>query len=117
MTKKLSIKEGDVSSLDSINPKTKDEFDQFSILLIERIRKHEKQVSYPNFINGFVRDLCSSLNDTDYRKVNHTLTTVVNERKLQKDALKQKKKKPQLVVEAQDLKSYEFEDEDFDYFI
>ena len=36
------------SKLDSINPRTKEEFDEFSKLLVERIRKHEvcKGISY-----------------------------------------------------------------------
>ncbi|CAG8466937.1 6263_t:CDS:2 [Acaulospora morrowiae] len=119
MTKGLSIDEKEHSALDMINPKTRDEFDEFSSLLIKRIKRHENQAPYSNFINVFVRDLCSSLKDAEIRKVANTLTTLANEKKAQKDALKTKKKKPKpsVVVDAQETKSFDDYEDDFEYFI
>ncbi|CAG8758127.1 2349_t:CDS:2, partial [Dentiscutata heterogama] len=110
------------SPLDRINPKTKEEFDEFSNLLVERIRKYEKQGLYVNFINGFVRELCSSLKDVDIRKVSSTLATVANEKaKASKEAQKSKKKKakPSLqagkddILDTVDYGNYDDEYDDF----
>ncbi|RIA91304.1 translation initiation factor 3, subunit 1 alpha, partial [Glomus cerebriforme] len=70
--------------LDTINPRTKEEFSKFSKLLVDRIRKHEKQgTTYVNFINEFVRELCFPLKDVDVRKVASSLTTLANEKQKQ----------------------------------
>ncbi|CAG8732185.1 6003_t:CDS:2, partial [Funneliformis caledonium] len=50
------------------NPKTKEDFEEFSKLLVDQIRKHEKQGLYVNFINDFIRELCAPLRDVDVRK-------------------------------------------------
>jgi len=114
-----------VSSLDNINPKSKEEFDKFSKLLVDRIRKHEKQGMYVNFINEFVRELCSPLKDVDVRKVASSLTTLANEKQKQmKEKDKPKKKgnsKPILQVEkfdSVDVTDYgDYYEEEFDDFI
>jgi translation initiation factor 3 subunit J len=94
------------SPLDRINPKSKEEFDEFSKLLVERIRKHEKQNMYVNFINEFIRELCLPLKDADVRKVANTLSTLANEKQKQiREKEKPKKKgkaKPSLQVENYD---------------
>jgi len=94
------------SPLDKISPKSKEEFDEFSKLLVERIRKHEKHSMYPNFINEFVRELCLPLKDADVRKVANTLSTLANEKQKQiREKEKPKKKakaKPSLQVEKFD---------------
>uniref|UniRef100_A0A1D1Y6B8 Eukaryotic translation initiation factor 3 subunit J n=1 Tax=Anthurium amnicola TaxID=1678845 RepID=A0A1D1Y6B8_9ARAE len=112
------------SSLDKISPKSKEEFDEFSRLLVERIRKYEKQPSYGNFINGFVRELCVSLKDADLRRISTTLTNLSNERQKSKDKPKKKgKSKPSLQVENDtDLTNYDDYDtydryDDYDDFI
>lgn len=96
----------DGSPLDKINPKSKEEFDEFSKLLVERIRKHEKQSMYTNFINEFIRELCLPLKDADVRKFANTLSTLANEKQKQiREKEKPKKKgksKPSLQVEKFD---------------
>jgi len=83
------------SPLDKINPKSKEEFDEFAKLLVERIRKHEKHSMYPNFINEFVRELCLPLKDADVRKVANTLSTLANEKQKQIREKEKPKKKSQ----------------------
>ncbi|GBB89857.1 hypothetical protein RclHR1_01670008 [Rhizophagus clarus] len=114
-----SVTRETLSPLDKINPKTKEEFDKFSKLLIERIQKHEKQSLYANFINGFVRELCLPLKDTEARKVANTLTTLANEK--QKPKTKKKtNNKPVLQVEnfdsvdAADYVDYDVYDDDYE---
>ncbi|KAF0373781.1 translation initiation factor eIF3 subunit [Gigaspora margarita] len=123
MFKGVTIRETEGSPLDRIDPKTKEEFDEFSNLLVERIRKHEKQGLYVNFINGFVRELCSSLKDVDIRKVSSTLATVANEKaKAVKEAHKTKKKKAKPSLQAGkddilDTADYGNYDDDYDDFM
>jgi len=112
------------SPLDRINPRSKEEFDEFAKLLVERIRKHEKQGMYANFVNEFIRELCLPLKDADVRKVANTLSTLANEKQKQiREKEKPKKKgkaKPSLQVEkfdTADITDYgnydDFEEDDF----
>ncbi|CAG8542225.1 17815_t:CDS:2, partial [Cetraspora pellucida] len=119
--KGVTIRETEGSPLDRINPQTKEEFDEFCNLLIERIRKHEKQGLYINFINGFVRELCSSLKDVDIRKVSSTLATMANEKaKALKEANKAKKRKAKPSLQTDDVLDtvdYGNYDDDYDDFM
>ncbi|CAG8468354.1 859_t:CDS:2 [Funneliformis mosseae] len=68
----VTIRETEGSPLDMTipmtNPKTKEDFEEFSKLLVDQIRKNEKQGLYVNFINDFIRELCAPLRDVDVRK-------------------------------------------------
>ncbi|CAG8554194.1 4214_t:CDS:2 [Ambispora gerdemannii] len=55
-------------TLDTIDPKSREEFEEFAQLLIARIKKHEKEGYYPTFLNNFFRELCIPLKDIDIRK-------------------------------------------------
>ncbi|CAG8529743.1 4467_t:CDS:2 [Paraglomus brasilianum] len=115
------------SKLDSINPRTKEEFDEFSKLLVERIRKHESKSSYPTFIHNFVRELCLPLKDGDVKKISTTLNTLANEkiraaREKDKPQRKKGKIKPTLASGGKDdvidTTNYsKFDDDDFDSFM
>ncbi|CAB4419161.1 unnamed protein product [Rhizophagus irregularis] len=85
------------SPLDKINPKTKEDFDKFSKLLVDRIQKHGSHHLYVNFINGLVRELCLPLKETEARKIANTLTTLADS-KLPKPK-KKTNSKPVLQVE------------------
>ncbi|KAG9296532.1 hypothetical protein G9A89_015124 [Geosiphon pyriformis] len=114
----------EISFLETINPKTKEEFEEFSRILVARISKHEKQGPYLGFINTFFRELCLPLKDVDVRKVSGTLYTLANEKtKALKDVNKGKKKgkpsKPSLTAgkfEPVDTTNYGSLDDDLDEF-
>ncbi|CAJ0838962.1 9622_t:CDS:2, partial [Entrophospora sp. SA101] len=89
------------SSLDKINPRTRDEFDEFSKLLCERIKKHEKQALYVTFINGFVKELCSNLKDVEIRKLSSILSTLANEKTRATKEKGKKKNKPKPTLHAE----------------
>ncbi|CAG8457719.1 9804_t:CDS:2 [Paraglomus occultum] len=114
------------SKLDSINPRTKEEFDEFSKLLVEKIRKHESKAAYPAFIQSFIRELCLPLKDGDVKKISTTLNTLANEkiraaREKDKPQKKKGKAKPTLAGgkdDAFDTTNYsKFDDDEFDSFM
>ncbi|KAF9965271.1 Translation initiation factor 3 subunit J component [Mortierella alpina] len=90
------------SPLETMKPKTKEQFNEFTTELVKLIQKHEKQGLYASFLEGLIRDLASGVRDVDVRKYATTLTTLANEKqKAAKEALKTKKKgsaKPSLVA-------------------
>ncbi|KAG0338270.1 Translation initiation factor 3 subunit J component, partial [Podila humilis] len=81
------------SSLETMKPKTKDQFNEFTTELVTLIQKHQSQGLYASFLEGLFRELASGVRDVDVRKYASTLTTLANEKqKAAKDALKTKKK-------------------------
>ncbi|CAG8565035.1 14164_t:CDS:10 [Ambispora leptoticha] len=107
-------------TLDTIDPKNKEEFEEFSQLLIARIRKHEKQGYYPTFLINLFRELCFPLKDIDVRKASSTLAALANEKaKALKESNKPKKKgkKPFLATEKSDTTDYTNLDDEFDDFM
>ncbi|KAF9939493.1 Translation initiation factor 3 subunit J component [Mortierella antarctica] len=90
------------SALETMKPKTKEQFNEFTTELVNLIQKHEKQGLYASFLEGLIRELASGVRDVDVRKYASTLTTLANEKqKAAKEALKSKKKgsaKPSLVA-------------------
>ncbi|KAG0003404.1 Translation initiation factor 3 subunit J component [Entomortierella chlamydospora] len=113
------------SGLETMKPKTKEQFNEFSNELVALIQKHEKQGLYVSFLEGLFRELSQGCRDVDVRKFASTLTTLANEKqKAAKDALKTKKKgsaKPSLaaakVNTAVDTKDYSNDYDDFDDFM
>ncbi|KAF9916591.1 Translation initiation factor 3 subunit J component [Linnemannia zychae] len=110
------------SELETMKPRTKDQFNEFTNLLVALIQKHEKQGLYVSFLEGLFRELAQGTRDVDVRKFASTLTTLANEKqKAAKDALKSKKKgsnKPSLVatkVAANDLDTRDYSN-DYDEF-
>ncbi|KAF9585021.1 Translation initiation factor 3 subunit J component [Lunasporangiospora selenospora] len=81
------------SKIETMRPKTKEDFNEFTTELIALIQKHEKQGLYVSFLEGLFRELAQGTRDVDVRKFASTLTTLANEKqKAAKDALKTKKK-------------------------
>ncbi|KAF9094112.1 Translation initiation factor 3 subunit J component [Mortierella sp. GBA35] len=114
------------SDLETMKPKTKDQFNEYTKLLVDLIQKHEKQGLYASFLEGLFRELSQGVRDVDVRKFASTLTTVANEKqKAAKEALKTKKKgstKPSLtatkVATSVDTRDYSNDyNDDFDDFM
>ncbi|GJJ73811.1 translation initiation factor 3 subunit J [Entomortierella parvispora] len=115
------------SSLETMKPKTKDQFNEFTNELVALIQKHEKQGLYASFLEGLFRELAQGVRDVDVRKYASTLTTLANEKqKAAKEALKTKKKgsaKPSLgaatkVATSVDTRDYSNDyNDDFDDFM
>jgi len=85
----------DLASLQTANPKTKDEFIALSRQIMELvISRHQDKPLYATFVEHHVKQLAASLRDVDVRKAATGLTTLANEKqKESKDKTGGKKKK------------------------
>ncbi|KAJ3127137.1 hypothetical protein HK098_006682 [Nowakowskiella sp. JEL0407] len=108
------------SVLDTLVPKSKEEFDQYISALTERTKLFENHGLYMYFVETLTRKLTSALTVENTRKLSSTLTAISNEKqKAAKDAAS-KAKKPKKVAlksgKANDLANYDDDGGDFDDF-
>ncbi|THH15338.1 hypothetical protein EW146_g5126 [Bondarzewia mesenterica] len=84
----------ELDSLISFNPRTKDDFENFSSQIIEFIvKRHQDKPLYASFVEHHVRQLAMPLRDVEVRKAASGLTTLANEKqKEQRDKASGKKK-------------------------
>lgn len=87
-----------------MNPKTKEEFDKFSGLLVDKINSFKAKNSLlVGFLEKLFKDLAEPLEFSDIRKLSSTLATLSNEKqRAEKDKKTGKKgaKKAQVRVDA-----------------
>jgi len=90
----LASSPGELESLLAANPRTKEEFQEFSFRIIELvIKKHESKPLYASFVEHHVKALAEPLKDVDVRKAASGLTTLANEKQReQRDKARGKKK-------------------------
>lgn len=84
-----------MENLFSYNCKTKEDFQDFTKLLIDAvIKRQEKKPLYPFFVEHIARELAIPLKDSEVRKVASSLSTLANEKQKEaRDAASGKKKK------------------------
>ncbi|KAG1741822.1 translation initiation factor eIF3 subunit [Suillus paluster] len=84
----------ELDALISANPRTKEDFEDFSTRIIEFIvKRHQNKPLYASFVEHHVRELCQPLKDVEIRKAASGLTTLANEKqKEQRDKASGKKK-------------------------
>jgi translation initiation factor 3 subunit J len=84
----------ELDALISANPRTKEDFQDFSTRIIEFIvKRHQTKPLYASFVEHHVRELCQPLKDVEIRKAASGLTTLANEKqKEQRDKTSGKKK-------------------------
>ncbi|ORY49820.1 translation initiation factor eIF3 subunit [Rhizoclosmatium globosum] len=68
------------SFIDTMKPKTKEEFEKYEKQLVEKISKHEKALAYSQFVENLTRDLCVSLAVDDIKRISSALTVLANEK-------------------------------------
>jgi len=85
----------ELDSLISAQPRTKEDFVEFSNKIAEfLIKRHQDKPLYPIFLEHHFRELAQPLRDVEIRKVASGLTTLANEKqKEQRDKTAGKKKK------------------------
>lgn len=66
--------------IDGFEPKTKEDFDNFSQMLNEKITKYEKSPNYVPFLENLTRDMALNLGAEDLRKIMGTLNALYNEK-------------------------------------
>ncbi|KAI0707199.1 translation initiation factor eIF3 subunit [Earliella scabrosa] len=83
----------------SAQPRTKEDFVQFSDRLIEYIiKRHQGKPLYATFLEHHVRELAMPLRDVEVRKVASGLTTLANEKQKEQRDKAAGKKKPKTVA-------------------
>lgn len=84
----------ELDSLISFQPRTKEDFHEFSSKIIEYIiKRHQHKPLYHAFVEHHVRELSQPLKDVEVRKAASVLTTLANEKqKEQRDKTSGKKK-------------------------
>ncbi|XP_031566450.1 eukaryotic translation initiation factor 3 subunit J-like [Actinia tenebrosa] len=81
------------NNLDSMNPKTLEEFTEYSKMLVDKLSKMESSALYVQFLDDMLRDLCASLDADDIKKLATTLNLLHSEKvKAQKGKTKGKGK-------------------------
>lgn len=71
----------ELDALISANPRTKEDFQDFSTRIIEFIvKRHQTKPLYASFVEHHVRELCQPLKDVEIRKAASGLTTLANEK-------------------------------------
>lgn len=89
-----SSKNSAVSGIDSLNPSSREDFNTLEKLLTEKITQFDKSIHYSTFLESLFRELCISLEVEDLKKINSSLTVLLNEKqKAEKQAAKGKKGK------------------------
>ncbi|KAJ3052391.1 Eukaryotic translation initiation factor 3 subunit J [Rhizophlyctis rosea] len=112
------------SKIESSNPSTKPEFDEYIKVVMEKFSSFEKSPQYSYFVENLLRDLLVPLNVDDTRRISSSITAMVNEKqKAAKDAGKKKKgavgKKSNLQTGPKGLDTTNYDDtyDDFDDFM
>ncbi|KAI9347411.1 translation initiation factor eIF3 subunit-domain-containing protein [Zopfochytrium polystomum] len=68
------------SFLDTMKPSTKEEFDKFNRLLVEKLSSFEKSIHFSYFVENLTRDLAVSLTVDDVKRIGSSLTILANEK-------------------------------------
>jgi len=84
----------ELNSIISFQPRTKEDFQELSRLIIEyTIKRHQSKPLYAAFVEHHAREMAMPLKDVEVRKVASGLTTLANEKqKEQRDKASGKKK-------------------------
>ncbi|KAF8335157.1 eukaryotic translation initiation factor 3 subunit J, partial [Amanita rubescens] len=83
----------DLDRLISFQPRTKEDFQQFSSKLIEYIiKRHQDKPLYASFVEHHVKELAAPLKDVEVRKAASGLTTLANEKQKEQRTGKKKPK-------------------------
>jgi translation initiation factor 3 subunit J len=92
MFRGVSIQDQELAKkIASANPRSKEEFEEFRKVLMERIETFKTQRAYPAFIESLTTELSRSLKDVEVRKIASALTRIANEK--QREAKEKHKKK------------------------
>jgi len=97
---------------------SKEDMDEFRKILVEKMKSLEKSPLYVSFLESAFRDLCTSLEAEDIKRIASNLTTLSNE-KLKASKASKKKKKPgaaSLKMERSDV-AYDDDYNEYDDFM
>jgi translation initiation factor 3 subunit J len=85
----------ELNSIISFQPRTKEDFQELSRLIIEyTVKQHQSKPLYAAFVEHHARELAMPLKDVEVRKVTSGLTTLANEKQKDQRDKSTGKKKP-----------------------
>eukprot|EP00035_Acanthoeca_spectabilis_P020812 m.434721 g.434721 ORF g.434721 m.434721 type:complete len:272 (+) comp17756_c0_seq1:3056-3871(+) len=70
----------EVTLIEAMAPKTEADFQQFSNAIVAKVTKYNKSIFYPQFVADSVREMCLDLKPEEIKKVNSTLTILMNDK-------------------------------------
>ncbi|KFM76142.1 Eukaryotic translation initiation factor 3 subunit J, partial [Stegodyphus mimosarum] len=83
-----------VQGIDNLRPSSKEDFDSFRKLLVEKIHQNEDSPHFISFLEDLCRDLCLNVNPDDIKKITSSLNALAHEKiKVQKAKSGKKKSK------------------------
>lgn len=105
-------------SLDTVNPDTKEEFDQFGEALMLKISQFNKHTEFPAFAEELIKNIAVLMSSTSLRKVKTLIDNLALEKaKLEKGDKAKKNKgkgKAKLRIEGENTIMNEYDDYGFD---
>ncbi|KAG1672758.1 Eukaryotic translation initiation factor 3 subunit J [Nymphon striatum] len=85
------------SGIESMNPTSKEEFDEFGTLLSQKISPFSNSIYYSNFLEDLFRNVCANMDSEEIKKLGSALNILSSEKmkaqKAQKGGGKKKSKK------------------------
>ncbi|CRK96438.1 CLUMA_CG009854, isoform A [Clunio marinus] len=95
----LGLSSSSSATIDSFNPKTKEDFMEFAELLNRRIQIHKLHEEYVPFLDELVKGLCAGLQSTNIKKIKTTVDNLfIEKQKIEKGD--KPKKKPAAKIKA-----------------
>jgi len=79
-------------TIDNFMPTNKDEFIEFSNMIVQKLAKFEARSDYQFFLETLIRDSCAGLEADDIKKISNNLNILVNEKQKLNKVAKGKKK-------------------------
>ncbi|XP_055920461.1 eukaryotic translation initiation factor 3 subunit J [Eupeodes corollae] len=77
------------TSLDSLNPESKEEFKEFADALSTRVSLYRSSQEFPNFVEDLVRSICANLSASELKKIKITVESLHTEKqKMEKQTTK-----------------------------
>ncbi|GIY24605.1 eukaryotic translation initiation factor 3 subunit J-A [Caerostris darwini] len=109
----FGITDEPVTGIDQMIPSSREDFDTFRKLLVDKISQNESAPHFYSFLEELCRDLCLNLPPDEIKKITGTLNAIANEKvKAQKaKAGKKKSKKATLNLGKDDFTIMDFADE------
>ncbi|GJQ79152.1 Adam [Trypoxylus dichotomus] len=106
------------TGLDSLNPATKEEFDQFADALSNKVQSLSKSSEFPAFAETVVRNICASMSSGDIKKIKNTIDNLYLEKqKIEKgDKAKKSKGKGKAKLKLDNENQYSAYVDDYDEF-
>ncbi|GBP63647.1 Eukaryotic translation initiation factor 3 subunit J [Eumeta japonica] len=123
----LRVSEGGGGKIDNFNPTNKEEFTEFTELLIKKINLYKTKEEFPGFVDDLVRGIIVQLSSGDIKRIKLSVDNIyIEKQKLEKNEKSKKpakgKGKAKLKVEGDNAHLNQYEsygnfDDDYDDFM